>query len=59
MKVLRVRSSHKNSNSKKKQSQFSIVFILASRYLKMGCTVDPPPSGEPWETFYTAKWSTT
>jgi len=25
MKVLKVRSSHKNSNSKKKQSQFSII----------------------------------
>ena len=32
MKVLQVRSSHKNSNSKKKQSQFSIIFILASQY---------------------------
>ena len=32
MKVLKVRSSHKNSNSKKKQSQFSIIFILASQY---------------------------
>jgi len=32
MKVLKVRSSHKNSNSKKKQSQFSIMFVLASRY---------------------------
>ena len=32
MKVLTVRSSHKNSNSKKKQSQFSIIFILASQY---------------------------
>ena len=32
MKVLKVRSSHKNSNSKKKQSQFSIIFIIASQY---------------------------
>ena len=32
MKVLKVRSSHKNSNSKKKQSQFSIIFILAFQY---------------------------
>ena len=32
MKVLTVRSSHKNNNSKKKQSQFSIIFILASQY---------------------------
>ena len=32
MKVLKVRSRHKNSNSKKKQSQFSIIFILASQY---------------------------
>ena len=32
MKVLKVKSSHKNSNSKKKQSQFSIIFILASQY---------------------------
>ena len=32
MKVLKVRSSHKNSNSKKKQSQFSIIFILPSQY---------------------------
>ena len=32
MKVLKVRSSHKNSNSKKKQRQFSIIFILASQY---------------------------
>jgi hypothetical protein len=32
MKVLKVSCSHKNSNSKKKQSQFSIIFILASQY---------------------------
>ena len=31
MKVLKVRSSHKKSNSKNKQSQFSIIFILASQ----------------------------
>ena len=77
MKVLKVRSSHKNSNSKKKQSQFSIIFILASQYrshsvllssavhcprwfLSMGSQrlhskVDPPPSGAPWEMFYTVK----
>ena len=77
MKVLKVRSSHKNSNSKKKQSQFSIIFILASQYrshsvllssavhcprwfLSMGSRrlhikVEPPPSGAPWEPFYTAK----
>ena len=23
------------------------------------CKVDPPPSGAPWATFLTAKWSTT
>jgi len=24
-----------------------------------GCKVDPPPSGAPWATSLTAKWSTT
>ena len=32
MKVLMIRSSYKNSNSKKKQSQFSIIFIVAFQY---------------------------
>ena len=32
MKVLKVRSSHKNSNSTEKQSQFSNIFILATQY---------------------------
>ena len=32
MKVLKVRSTHKNSNSKKEQSKFSIIFILAPQY---------------------------
>ena len=32
MQVLNIRSSHKNSNSKKKQRKFSIIFILGSQY---------------------------
>ena len=32
MKVLMIRSSHKNSNSKKRQSQFSFIFVLDSQY---------------------------
>ena len=40
------KSSHKNRN-RKKQSQFSIIFVL--------CKVDPPPRAAPWAKFFTAK----
>jgi hypothetical protein len=50
------RSSHKDSN--RERTKFSIIFVLASQY-RSKCKVDPLPSGAPWATLLTAKWSTT
>ena len=33
-------------------------YIVQDGFCK-GCKVDPPPSGAPWATSLTAKWSTT
>ena len=49
MKVLMIRSSYKNSNSKKTKS------IFHHFYPSLEYKVDPPPSGATWATFYTAK----
>jgi len=67
MKVLMIRSSHENSNIKKKKSIFYHfcpvlpvrLTICPIKQCGTLCKVDPPPSGAPWATFYTAKWSTT
>jgi len=60
MKVLIIRSSQKMVIVKNKVNFPSFLSwppIIAHTlsYLVVRCKVDPPPSGAPWATFYTAK----